>query len=53
MLSLTIAHGQHLLGLARLDTILRMTAEWECAQMMAEEASENSRGQSQLARLWK
>lgn len=51
--SLTIGHGQHLLGRARLDTILRMTAEWERAQMMTEEASKNSRGQSQLARLWK
>lgn len=36
MLSLTIVHGQHLLGLARLDTILRMTAEWERAQIMTE-----------------
>ncbi len=53
MLSLIIARGQHLLGLAHLDTILRMTAEWECAQMMTGEASKNSHGQSQRAQVWK
>lgn len=46
MLSLTIAHGQHLLGLAYLDPIFRMTAEWVRAQMMTEKASQNSHGQS-------
>jgi len=47
--SLSLEHVQHLLGLAHLDTIWRMTAMRNCAQLMTEEASENSHGQSQTS----
>lgn len=46
---LSFVHGQHLPGLAHLDTILRMTAEWEGVQMMTEEASKNSHSPPQLS----
>lgn len=49
--SLSVGHAQHLLGFANFDTMLRMTAEWECARLMADETFKYCVGQSKPLRL--